>query len=367
MALWLWTAWLVPAAAAEIRWLPAGHSMAVEVTGVTAADRADVARLDEADAGWAKVFAVYAEQGAVKTVPPMLGAWSAGTDGRLRFEPRFPLARGVRYRAEFHPATGAPVVAYFDLPVEVKTPSTVVRQIYPSADVLPENLLKFYVHFSAPMSRGGIYSHVQLRDAAGRVIELAFLELDEELWDPTMQRLTLLIDPGRIKRGVKPLVDIGPVFEAGKEYSLAIGADCEDAEGRPLRTGWVKTFRVGPADRTPPDPATWKVIPPGPGSREPLVIRFGESMDQALASRMLRVMEKSGGLVEGEVALGPREERWDFVPHSTWSAGNYRIVIATTIEDLAGNNIGKPFDVDLFEGVQRRIETPTVELAFVVK
>ena len=32
-------------------------------------------------------------------------------------------------------------------------------------------------------------------------IELPFLEIDEELWDPAMMRLTLFIDPGRIKRG----------------------------------------------------------------------------------------------------------------------------------------------------------------------
>jgi len=32
--------------------------------------------------------------------------------------------------------------------------TTIVAQVYPSATVLPENQLKFYVQFSAPMSRG---------------------------------------------------------------------------------------------------------------------------------------------------------------------------------------------------------------------
>jgi hypothetical protein len=38
--------------------------------------------------------------------------------------------------------------------------------------------------------------------------------------------------------------------------------------------------------------------------------------------------------------------------------------VPTTLEDLAGNNIGKPFEVDLFEGVQKKLSTPTVTLPF---
>jgi hypothetical protein len=42
-------------------------------------------------------------------------------------------------------------------------------------------------------------------------------------------------------------------------------------------------------------------------------------------------------------------------------------VIQTTIEDLAGNNIGKPFDVDIFENVQPRLAGSTVKLSFEVR
>ncbi len=50
------------------------------------------------------------------------------------------------------------------------------------------------------MSRGDSYRHIQLRDAKGKAVELPFLELGEELWNPDMTRLTLFIDPGRVKR-----------------------------------------------------------------------------------------------------------------------------------------------------------------------
>lgn len=343
---------ILSASAATIHWVPAERPVAVEVEGARAGDGALV---------------VFAEQGPGVPVPAMAGKLVVAADGRMRFEPRFPLARGVRYRAEYRAPGAEPVLSFFALPADTAPPSTTVRQVYPSGDELPENLLKFYVHFSAPMSRGHIYENIQVRDAAGKVIELAFLELDEELWDPTATRLTLLIDPGRIKRGVKPLVDHGPVFEAGRNYSLTIDAACRDAEGRPLRVAFEKRFRIGPADRAPPDHTKWNITPPAAGTRAPLVVAFGESLDHALASRMLHVVRTGGGELDGEVALGAQEREWSFVPGQPWIAGAHQLVIATTIEDLAGNNIGKPFDVDLFEDVQRRIVTPTVEIAFVVK
>lgn len=339
------------ARAATLHWVPAERPVAVEVRG--------------AGSDWG--LSVYAEQSPGNAVPQMAGKLIIPPNGGLRFVPQFPFVRGVRYRAEYRPEKGPLVVSYFELPADTAPPSTVVSQIYPTSELLPENQLKFYVQFSAPMSRGQIYEHVRIRDAAGRVIALAFLELDEELWDPSMTRLTLLIDPGRIKRGVKPLEDIGPVFEAGKAYALTVSAACRDAEDRPLRAGAEKKFRIAPADRTAPELARWVVTPPAVGTRAALTVGFGEPMDHALASRVLSVVPSDGGALDGTVTLSEQERVWNFVPNQPWRAGGHRLVIATTLEDLAGNNIGKPFDVDVFENVQRRIETPTVELAFSIK
>ena len=50
-----------------------------------------------------------------------------------------------------------------------------------------------------------------------------------------------------------------------------------------------------------------------------------------------------------------------------WKQGQHQLVVQTTIEDLAGNNIGKPFDVDLFEGVQRRLTTSTVKVSLPIQ
>lgn len=334
----------------SIRWLGDARPPAVEVV----------------DRGGRGALAVFAEQDSAKSMPPMAGTLRR-VDGRLRFEPQFPFVRGVRYRAEYRASAGAaPEISFFEVPAAAETAATRVVQVYPTADVLPENQLKFYVHFSAPMSRRGIYEHVHIRDAAGRVIELPFLELDEELWDPAMTRLTLLIDPGRIKRGVKPLEDIGPVFEAGKSYTLVVDAAFRDATGRPLGAAFEKKFLAGPADRAPPDPQRWKIHPPAAGTREPLVVEFDEPIDHALALRLIGVRRADEALA-GDTALDCAEQRWSFTPGQPWVRSAHQLTIATTIEDLAGNNVGKPFDVDVFERVERRVETPVVGVEFSVR
>ena len=40
------------------------------------------------------------------------------------------------------------------------------------------------------------------------------------------------------------------------------------------------------------------------------------------------------------------ETRWVFTPRTPWEAGLYQLVAAETLEDVAGNRIGRPFEVD---------------------
>jgi hypothetical protein len=354
-----------------IRWLPAPAPGVVEFIGVPAEMLQGLERKrDGAGSPPMAVFVDAANTAAPGKVvlPPMAGTWRV-EPSVARFEPRFPLVHGVRYRAEYRPRDGTPVVSYFELPVPERGPPTEVVRVFPSADTLPENQLKFYVQFSAPMSRGGTYAHVQIRDAMGSVIDLPFLELEEELWDPAMTRLTLLIDPGRIKRGVKPLEDIGPVFEAGKEYSLTVDAACRDAAGQPLRGPFEKRFRVAGPDRVSPDPKRWTLAAPTLATRDPLRVEFDEPMDHALALRLIRVTGEFAAAtpIRGEAALGRKETSWQFTPAEPWRSGKYRLTVATTIEDLAGNNIGKTFDVDLSAGGSRRVTKESVSVPFEVR
>lgn len=308
-------------------------------------------------AGWASVLRVYTGEVSSGT-PAMLGTYDV-RDGQLSFQPRFPISPGVRVTAILTVPRGAPIEQMFTTAAAAVKPATRVLAVYPSGGVVPQNLLKLYIEFSAPMSRGEAWRHLRLVKADGSAVELPFLEIDQELWDAEGKRLTVLFDPGRIKRGVLPRDEIGPALEAGKTYELAVDAGWRDATGSPLSAAYRKPLRVAEEDRIAIDPAEWRLNVPGAGTRDPLVIRFPEPLDYALLQRLLAV---DG--VNGHRSIAAGEQEWRFIPEQPWQAGQYRVTIDTALEDLAGNRVGRVFDVDTFERVTSRITQRTVSLPF---
>ncbi|MGD1068506.1 MAG: Ig-like domain-containing protein [Bryobacteraceae bacterium] len=312
--------------------------------------------------GWGSIFAVYT---GPPDAPPLLGTYAV-EGGALVFRPRFPFAPGVRYRAVFRsPAGGSPVEKIFEGPPRATVPEARVESVYPSAAVLPSNVLRLYLYFSAPMSRGEAAAHLHVLDSKGKVLEGIFLP-GEELWDPPGRRLTMTFDPGRIKRGLTSNQTMGPPIAEGKLYTLAIDREWLDARGVAMIEGFRKTFRGGPAERVPPDPKGWRITPPRAGASGLLTVSFPKPMNYALLHRMLQVKGPHGA-VAGTVSTGPGEMEWRFVPRGPWEAGNYQIVVDTAIEDLAGNRVGQPFDIDVFEHVTEHIDTRTVSLPFSVR
>jgi hypothetical protein len=307
--------------------------------------------------GWSSVFAVYAGTG---DVPPLLGSYSI-EGGSLVFRPRFPIAPGVHYRVLFHPPDGAPVEKIFDGPPRDITPLARVERVYPSSDVLPSNQLRLYIYFSAAMSRGEAGARIHVLDDKGKVLPGVFLP-GEELWDPGFRRLTMTFDPGRIKRGLTSNEAMGPPIVEGKHYTLLIDRDWTDARGVRMVEGFRKSFRGGPAQRHPPDPAQWKVTAPKAGTSEPLAVNFPTPMNYPLLERMLHV---SG--VAGTGSVDKEETEWRLTPREPWKAGDYKLVVDTGLEDLAGNHIGQAFDIDVFDHVTEHIATNTISLPFTIR
>lgn len=289
---------------------------------------------------------------------PMLGTYSKEGDA-LVFRPRFPLSSGISYRAVFPGGTfvvGAAPAA---------TPGARVEHVYPSASVLPANELKLYIYFSASMSRGEAWKHIHLLDDAGKPVPLAFLELDQELWDPENRRLTVLFDPGRIKRGLVPTNELGSPIVEGKHYKLAIDGDWHDAQGAHLVEGFEKAFTGGPSDRTLPDPKHWSITAPKAGTVEPLIVDFPKPMDYALLQRMLDVPG-----VAGKIAIDRDETRWTFTPDAPWKSGTHHLVADNLLEDIAGNHLDRAFDVDLQKSTSQKsapAAAKTVSLPFTVR
>jgi hypothetical protein len=337
---------LVPALAASAGIQIEMTGGAFQVTGWSAAA--------EPSAGWSSIFAIYA---GGPDAPPMLGAYST-EHGALLFHPKWPLTPGLHVRAVFHPAGAAPLTTEFDIPKAAPTAATRIAHVYPSSSILPANALKLYIYFSGPMRRGDAWQHLKLLDEAGKPVELPFLELDQELWDPGNTRLTVLFDPGRIKRGLLPLNEEGPNIREGRTYTLSLSRDWLDANGAPLAEPFTKTFRVAGDEREPVDPAKWRISTPAPGTMDPLVVTFPRPLDFALLQHTIRTG------VPGKVEVERDETEWRFTPAGPWKVGDYQLTIDTTLEDLAGNRVGRPFDVDTFREVTKQIETPTVSVPF---
>ncbi len=309
--------------------------------------------------GWGAVLAVYT---GPADSPALLGAYTVEA-GTLEFRPRFPFAAGVRYRAVFRsPEGGAPIEKIFEGPARAAVSPARVQSVYPSGDVLPSNILRLYVYFSAPMSRGEAAAHLRLLDSAGKALAGVFLP-GEELWDPAGRRLTMTFDPGRIKRGLTSNEAMGPPIAEGRTYTLAIDRQWPDARGVPMTEDFRKVFRGGPAERIPPDPSTWRITPPKAGESGVLTVSFPKPMNYALLQRML-VVSGPRGVVSGTVSTGPDEKEWRFVPRDRWAADDYRVVVDTAIEDLAGNHIGQAFDIDVFQRVTEHISAATISLPF---
>jgi hypothetical protein len=316
---------------------------------------------------WPSVFALYVEREGkdTKAQDAIVGVYQIADDV-IRFEPRYPLVRGIRYKAVFNRAGVNPVVAHL-LMEKPNLPPTTVVNVFPSSDSLPENQLKFYLHFSAPMSRGEAYDCIKLLDADDKPVVKPFLTLEQELWDSDGKRFTLFLDPGRIKRGLKPREELGPALIEGKRYTLVIDRAWNDGSGEPLKQSHRKSFRVLAPDDTQPDPKTWKLEAPAANGSAPFTVTFSKPMDSALAARMVWVADGDGKKVAGTVALSQKETRWQFTPAQPWKTGNYDLIADKALEDLAGNSIARPFEVDVFHPVQREIKTETVKVPFEVR
>jgi hypothetical protein len=227
---------------------------------------------------------------------------------------------------------------------------------------LPANQLKLYIQFSHSMSRSEAAKRVRLYEADGKPVDLPFVDIDEELWDREQKRLTLLFDPGRIKRGVLPQRELGGALEPGKEYELVIDGAWPDARGNPLASEYRRAFRAVEADRTPIDPSRWSIVTPRAGTRDPLIVTFGEPLDYAVMMRRIHVAG-----VPGVAAAANRETEWRFTPAQPWTEGDYELIADKVLEDLAGNKIGRPFDVDTFDKVTATIPHESAAIPFRIR
>ena len=230
------------------------------------------------------------------------------------------------------------------LPRVAHTPSTLVTEVYPSGDVIPENQLRMYVQFSGPMGQDGGLNHLVLLDKRGETIDGAMLPLETELWNGDRTRYTVLLDPGRVKREILPNRKMGRALRRGDIVTLVVKSDWPDGWGIPLKADYRKNYRVGPAIERPLDTAQWRIAAPPGGTKDALHVAFPAALDRALLERGLSIT-RAGAAVPGQWRIERGETRAFFDPRDPWTPGDHALVVLAILEDVAGNRIGRAFEV----------------------
>ncbi|HEY1049971.1 MAG TPA: Ig-like domain-containing protein [Prosthecobacter sp.] len=261
--------------------------------------------------------------------------------GSLRFTPTLPLVAGETYRVEVQGADGT--TNTHTLRFEKPRADAPAVRMAPSPAVLPANALKLYLHFSQPMEQGVFLDRITLQRLDGGIVHGAFRET--ELWSPDGKRLTLWLHPGRQKTGVNLNQDEGPVLIEGQKHLLKISSAWRSVAGTPLGQDTLFTITAGPPDHECPDPAQWKINTAKAATQQPLTVTFNEGMDPAMLASALHV-KHGDAAIKGTVKVAADARQWSFAPLHPWQPGPYTLEIDPLLEDLAGNNLQHPFEVD---------------------
>jgi hypothetical protein len=329
----------------------------VEVSGLFDADVETLRDRTPASPDWSPLLRVLVDEAGewpAGEPPAVLGRYAV-TDSALIFTPQFPFDPGRAYRVVFDPShlprprKAPPITAVVRLPAVIAEPARVVA-VHPSAGVVPENLLRVYIEFSAPMGNGVGVDFVKLVDLSGqdgaaeRVEPGAFLPVEANFWSPDHTRYTLFFDPGRVKDDILPNRASGRPLRAGRKYAIDVSAAWTDAHGQPLEAGHRHTFTVGPAVDKPIAIADWKLELPAAETRNPLTVRFPRPLDHGILVRALSVETADQRRIDGIVALDTHDVGWTFIPATAWTAGTYNLVAQGFLEDPQGNQIGRAFE-----------------------
>lgn len=192
-----------------------------------------------------------------------------------------------------------------------------LRGLYPSAELVPENLARLGVCYS--QVEDGHLPRAALEDGRGQSIELPVSSIAGLSGCYTAQ----------VTRGS---------LRSGGRYRLVLTVEWTDAAGELVTSRQRKDFRAGPADRQRPDPKRWRIAAPDPDTDDTLTVDFDEPLDYLLFQGSLTLLGPTGP-VAGHPGFTKEETRWVFEPESPWLAGAYRLVIASSLTDLAGNRV----------------------------
>jgi hypothetical protein len=229
--------------------------------------------------------------------------------------------------------------------MRIQTSPEVPIRVSPRAKVLPANTLRFYIHFPRPGEAHFDRDHLSLLNEDEQVVRDPFLVLSQELWSVDGCRLTVLMEPGRIKRGLGADPSHEPALGVGRTYSLVVTALGQTAR---------HTFRVSDPVLEALDETHWRLVSPRVGSLDSAIVHFDRVMDAAICEHEIGVLTPAGEVVHTRVSLAPDGTAARIIPSHPWRAGEHRLIVTERLEDVCGNRLGEALDHDLHAGGQPR-------------
>lgn len=293
--------------------------------------------------------------------PAVLGDFQLSKN-QIVFTPLIPLTRGLNYEVLLRNNS----LGIVQIPIAETDVKPEVLAVFPGQDTLPENLLKIYIKFSAPMQEDQAMQHLSLIRNESDTISSAFLPLQQELWNKERTILTVWLHPGRIKRELQPNKNLGSPLQSGGFYRIIISPEWKDINGAPLKQSFIKKFIVASRDSLSPDCKNWTIFQPVAGNKTALEIKFDEPLVYTLIQESIEIFDQEKKSIAGKLTVLPDETGVSFTPTFDWKKGEYQIRIHSRLEDLAGNNLNRPFDQDISIHKQK-IDTDFFELRIKVK
>jgi len=227
-------------------------------------------------------------------------------------------------------------------------PDALVTAVYPEQNILPENILKFYIQFSEPMREGDFLKHIQLLDSKGTNLKGVFFDNLYELWTTDHKQLTILVDPGRVKTGLRQNIKQGRAFTVDENYTLTIDKTWKTISGKYLSKTYTKKFTIKEEDVEPPSIKDVVISKIKVDSKTPIILTFNEVMDVFQLKYYVRVISNNT-ILKGKFKVFDKGKTMQFTPENRWKEDNYQLQIDVRLEDIAANSFAGKFDQAISE------------------
>lgn len=273
---------------------------------------------------------------------PIFGDFTKKND-TLVFTPVIPLSSNTSYQIK----RNGIVISEFFVETSILKNNPKILDIYPKIDTVPENLLKMYIIFSKPMQQvKDAKEFISVYDLTKNKEIDIFLDLETELWNNNNTELTLWLDPGRIKKGLIPNEKQGKPIEQGKKYLIKIDRNWFDTNENSLDKDYQKEIFVTQKDIIKPSKKQLQIFTPEFNTKNNLKIESSEELDMMLIEDNFSIY-MNNTLISGAFSFDKKAKIVYFKPNNKWTKGNYKLIIKSQQEDLAGNNFNRLFDRDI--------------------